>query len=228
MTEPGTSAPAAPEQPSAPSASDPAAPADPASTRRPSRPWRVHDLAASDPNAELADRSGLDESAEREIDDLMAALVALRTAEEELSSASRAFMDLGATDMRALHYLIAAAHKGELATPGTLVERLGISSGATTKLLDRLARGGHITRGHHPEDRRAVTIEVSPATRRAAMDSMGRQQAGRVRAAARLTSAERAIATRFLLDMARELSPAGLDWAEGTTPGTRTGTPHAR
>lgn len=211
MTEPGTS--------------DTAAPESPASARG-RRPWRVHDLAASDPDGELADRSGLDEPAEHEIDELMAALVALRRAEEELSTASRAFMDLGATDMRALHYLIAAAHTGELATPGALGEHLGISSGATTKLLDRLARGGHITRGHHPADRRAVTIAVSPATRRAAMDSMGRQQAGRVRAAARLSSDERGTVTRFLLDMARELSPTGLDWAEGATRSA--GAPHAR
>ncbi|PWH06989.1 MarR family transcriptional regulator [Brachybacterium endophyticum] len=180
--------------------------------------WRVHDLSASDPDGELSGSADLDGATEREIDELMAALVALREAETELSDASRRYMDLGTTDMRALHFLIAAAHKGEIATPGALGQHLGISSGSTTKLLDRLVRAGHVSRAPHPEDRRAVTILVTPSTRSAAMESIGRQHAGRVRAAVRLTSAERHVATRFLQDMAQEISPAGQDWAGRPRP----------
>ena len=37
-----------------------------------------------------------------------------------------------------------------------------------TSVLDRLERRGHVTRGRHPSDRRAVVVELTPAGRRAA------------------------------------------------------------
>ena len=146
--------------------------------------WRPFDIDANDPHGELVDRSGLTREAITGIDELMAALVELRRTEEELREASEAYMQLNSTDMRALHYLIAAAHRGEQPTAAALGSELRISSASTTKLLDRLERGGHVHRRAHPSDRRAITIEVAPATRQAAMETMGRQQAGRFRAAA--------------------------------------------
>lgn len=176
-------------------------------------PWRVQDIDASDPDGELVDRSGLTREAIAGIDELMAALVELRRTEEELREASEAYMRLNSTDMRALHFLIAAAHRGELSTAAALGAHLRISSASTTKLLDRLERGGHVHRRAHPSDRRAITIEVAAATRQAAMETMGRQQAGRFRAAARLTDAERGTVTDFLRAMAREISVEDAPWA---------------
>lgn len=181
-------------------------------------PWRVQDIDASDPSGELVDRSGLTGEAIAGIDELMAALVELRRTEEELREASEAYMQLNSTDMRALHYLIAAAHRGERPTAVALGSELRISSASTTKLLDRLERGGHVHRRAHPSDRRAITIEVAPATRQAAMETMGRQQAGRFRAAARLSDAERETITAFLRSMAREISVEDAPWARGARP----------
>lgn len=176
-------------------------------------PSRLHDVDASDPRSELIQRSGLAPAAVAQINDLMAALVALREAEQRLSEASLTYMRLNQTDMRALHFLIVAGHRGTITTPGALAEHLRISTASVTKMLDRLERGGHITRAPHPTDRRALAISITPETREAAMNTVGRQQAKRFHAAARLTSDERAVVIRFLEDMTREISLDDAEWA---------------
>ena len=45
------------------------------------------------------------------------------------------------------------------ATPGELARRVNLSSGATTRMLDRLLAAGYITRSPDPHDRRRVVIE---------------------------------------------------------------------
>jgi DNA-binding MarR family transcriptional regulator len=124
-------------------------------------------------------------------------------------------MRLNRTDMRTLHFLIASAHRGEVVTPSAIASHLGISTASTTKLLDRLERGGHITRESHPSDRRALVIRVTSETHQAAMSTVGRQQARRFNAAARLTPHEREVVIRFLTDMADELSLTHAPWAHG-------------
>jgi DNA-binding MarR family transcriptional regulator len=106
-------------------------------------------------------------------------------------------------------------NRGMLVTPGALAAQIGISAASTTKLLDRLERGGHVVRHPHPTDRRALTVTVTPETRRAATLSVGRQQARRFYAAARLTSAERQAVARFLDDMTHELLEGNREWHEG-------------
>jgi len=169
-------------------------------------------IGSSDPHQELVDRSDLTAQDIAQIDALMAALAGLRSAEQELAEASLRYMRLGETDMRALHFLIVCENTGTLATPGAIAQSLEISSASTTKLLDRLEAAGHIRRGRHPSDRRALVITIEPATRSTAMRTVGVQQARRVDAARRLRPAEREVVTRFLQDMAKEISVEGLDW----------------
>lgn len=180
---------------------------------------RLFSLASSDAQGELVDREGLGERDIAQIDRLMAALSALRAAERALSEASRRFMGLGETDMRALHVLIVCENTGTLATPGTIAQALGISSASTTTLLDRLERAGHLRRTPHPTDRRAIVVEIDPATREAAVRTVGTQQAGRVQAARTLGEEEREIVIRFLEDMTAQLSVDDLDW--GPPPAAR-------
>lgn len=175
----------------------------------------VYDVDASDPRGILVDREGVDPEDVRQITELMTALGALRDAEQRLSEASRRYMRLNETDMRALHYLIVCAHRAAVATPGGIAQHLGISTASTTKLLDRLERGGHVVRAPHPSDRRALAISITPDTHRAAMETVGRQQARRFHAAARLTSEERDVVVRFLRDMTAEIDPGDADWATG-------------
>lgn len=176
----------------------------------------LFDVDASDPESQLVDRSALSEDDIAQINRLMFALSEMRKAEDLLSEASTRYMKLNKTDMRALHFLIVCGHRGELATPGALALHLGISTASVTKLLDRLERAGHVTREPHPTDRRALQVRITAATQRSAMDTVGRQQAKRFGAAARLSFEEREIVIGFLEAMARELSLDGVSWAAGT------------
>jgi len=160
-----------------------------------------------------------------EIGELMNALGELRRAEEKLAEASRKYMKLNDTDMKALHYLIVAGNRGEIATPGALAAHLRITSAATTKLLDRLERDGHVVREQHPSDRRAVAVRITEHTRASAMETVGKQQARRFYAAARLSSEERQVVIRFIRDMANEISHQEKPWPEESSNGQPAGTP---
>lgn len=173
----------------------------------------VYAVEVMDPRGELVDRAGVDEADLRQIDELMRALGALRDTEQRLSEASLEYMKLNQTDMRALQFLIACGHRGAIATPGAIAGHLSISSASTTKLLDRLERGGHVTRSQHPSDRRALAIAITAETRDAAIETVGRHHARRFHAAARLRPAEREVVTRFLRDMAAEIDVGDADWA---------------
>ncbi|MFC8039705.1 MarR family winged helix-turn-helix transcriptional regulator [Paenarthrobacter sp. NPDC057355] len=173
----------------------------------------IYHLDANDPHQELMDRSGLADTDVQQISELMAALGKLRDAEQRLAEASLRYMKLNQSDMRALHYLIVCANHGVIATPGAIASHLNISTASTTKLLDRLERAGHVTRQSHPSDRRALAIAITPEMHDAAMRTVGKQQARRFLAAARLTPDERVTVMRFLDDMAREIEVADEAWA---------------
>src|SRR5271165_4151929 len=61
------------------------------------------------------------------------------------------------TDLDALEHLEA---DGPL-TQRELGERLSITSGAVTMLIDRLERAGWVRRGPHPTDRRSVLLRLT-------------------------------------------------------------------
>ena len=176
---------------------------------------RMYEVDSNDPLSELVDRGDLPPEEIAEVGEVMAAMGRLRDAEQRLSDASQKYMKLGRSDMRALHYLIVAGHQGTVVTPSAIAAHLDISSASTTKLLDRLEAGHHIRRSPHPNDRRALAITITDETREAAMQTVGRMQAKRFHAAARLTSAERAVVTRFLDDMTDELTLRDEEWARG-------------
>jgi DNA-binding MarR family transcriptional regulator len=63
-------------------------------------------------------------------------------------------LGLNVTDMECLALLF---HKG-LASPSELARHTGLTSGATTAMLDRLERSGLIARRPNPDDRRGTLI----------------------------------------------------------------------
>lgn len=65
---------------------------------------------------------------------------------------------LGISEIAALEHLHSA---GEL-TPKQLGERLFMSSGAVTALVDRLEKGGHLERVPNPRDRRSTLLRPTP------------------------------------------------------------------
>jgi DNA-binding MarR family transcriptional regulator len=158
----------------------------------------MHDPRLTDREQQLVSREGMTDT---DVDQVVAVMESLRgwhDAAARMSEASERYMKLNHTDMRAIRFLVAAHNQGVVATPGSLATYLGISSAATTKLLDRLERGGHILRSPHPTDRRALAITVTEHTRLDARETVGRQHARRFAVAAALAPEERAVVIRFL------------------------------
>ena len=62
---------------------------------------------------------------------------------------------LGATDLYALNILELAGPM----TPGELGARAGLTTGPTTRLIDRLEQAGYVRRSPAPGDRRKVIVE---------------------------------------------------------------------
>ncbi len=72
-------------------------------------------------------------------------------------------LGVGATEVVALGHLY---QEGPL-TPRDLGQRLGLTSGSVTALLDRLSKSGFVTRAQHPDDRRSLLATATPAGRHA-------------------------------------------------------------
>jgi DNA-binding MarR family transcriptional regulator len=86
---------------------------------------------------------------------------------------------------------------GEL-TPGQLADRLALSSGAVTALIDRLERLGWAERVPHPSDRRSLIVRKTGGADTEAMKLYGPLAQALVARAARMPAAERAATARFL------------------------------
>lgn len=69
--------------------------------------------------------------------------------------ASARACELGATDLYALNILQLTGAM----TPGELSARTGLTTGPTTRLIDRLEQAGYVRRVPDPGDRRKVTVE---------------------------------------------------------------------
>ena len=67
-------------------------------------------------------------------------------------------LGLSESDVEALEVLI----DNGAATAGRLAERMSLSTGAVTRLIDRLEQSGYVRRVADPADRRRVVVEVVP------------------------------------------------------------------
>jgi len=72
-----------------------------------------------------------------------------------------AWLGLHSTDAAALVEILSAEERGAPLSPARLSERISLSSGATTALLNRLEDAGHIVRSREKADRRIVTLHSS-------------------------------------------------------------------
>lgn len=72
------------------------------------------------------------------------------------------------TDMEALSRVILAEARGATLTAGALGGELGVTSGATTFLMNRLERAGLVERTRDANDQRRILLRLSPAGRKLA------------------------------------------------------------
>ena len=119
----------------------------------------------------------------------------LQTAMGEAEDALARRLGIGPTDLAAMTHLAFAA---EPIGPRELSGRLGITPGATTELVDRLERAGHLERRRDTVDRRRVQLHASTATLREVAEALGPLLRGLDAAAAGLDERDRAAVVRYL------------------------------
>ena len=83
-------------------------------------------------------------------------------------------------------------------TPGELGERLSLTSGSVTALLDRLERLGWAAREPHPEDRRKLVVRLTPDAEEAGEDEIGPLVSAINETAAGFSARDRMAIERFL------------------------------
>ena len=81
--------------------------------------------------------------------------------------------DLHSTDFQALVHVMDAEGRGRPLSPGELGQALSLSSGATTAVVDRLERAGHVWRDRDPSDRRKVRLRWAEHGMAVAQDFFG-------------------------------------------------------
>jgi DNA-binding MarR family transcriptional regulator len=80
---------------------------------------------------------------------------------------------LHATDFEALVHVMEAEGRDAPLTPGQLSAALGLTSGATSAVIDRLERRGHVRRDRADTDRRKVHLRYAEVGRALAMQFFG-------------------------------------------------------
>lgn len=95
-------------------------------------------------------------------DRLNEALRAYGASYTELAREFAASEGLHSTDAVALIEILAAEERGTPLSPARLSDRIALTAGATSTLLNRLELAGHIVRSRVHADRRIVTLHSTP------------------------------------------------------------------
>jgi DNA-binding MarR family transcriptional regulator len=116
--------------------------------------------------------------------------------------------DLSMAEVRAVDHIQA---EGEL-TPRELGERLSLTSGAVTAVIDRLERGGWVARSPHPRDRRSVVVRMTEESIEAAARIYAPYSEALARLAAGLPAATRKAVAEFLDRAADTAAEHAREW----------------
>jgi DNA-binding MarR family transcriptional regulator len=119
--------------------------------------------------------------------------------------------DLHRTDLDALAVVVGAAMGGVEMTPGRLATELRLSSAATTALVDRLERAGHLVRERSTTDRRQVVLRVQDRARELAREFFTPMADDVGAVLADMSPEEIAVVSRFLRRAVDALRPAEPD-----------------
>lgn len=110
---------------------------------------------------------------QRQVRDLTRLVQQLGLESQRTGHAFAQQQQLHATDLEALLHVMQAEGVGAPLTLGQLSAELGLSSGATTSVVDRLERQGHVRRDRDSADRRRVHLRYGAAGQRVAMEFFG-------------------------------------------------------
>lgn len=112
-------------------------------------------------------------------------------------------LGIGPNDAKVLRFLLDREAGDEPVTPRLLAEMLGISSAATTALIDRLADAGWVERVPYPGDRRSIVVRATIDEAAPARHLLAVRRSSVAAAASRLDSHERRVVADFLDQIAR-------------------------
>ncbi|MET7708201.1 MarR family transcriptional regulator [Micromonospora sp. NPDC005413] len=124
---------------------------------------------------------------------------------------------LNPTDLQALIAVMDAELLGAPITPGRLGERLNLSSGSVTALIDRLERAGHIRRDRDTVDRRKVLLHYADQGAALAMEFFRPLGARTDTVMARFSEDELEVVQRFMAEMSESVR-AHRDEVRATRP----------
>jgi DNA-binding MarR family transcriptional regulator len=125
---------------------------------------------------------------------------AMQASVDAVDEAAARLLGINRTDLRCLDELL---RLGE-AAPARLAERLRLTTGSMTTLLDRLERGGYVTRSPDTHDRRKVIVRPTDLTWQRAKEIYGPIAAEGERALAELSSEQLRAVLRYL-ELSRDL-----------------------
>ena len=107
---------------------------------------------------------------------------------------------LSTTELQALRHLVDGSRG-----PVELSHLLGVTSAASSGVVDRLAARGHVRRRPHPDDGRRTQVEVTESGR-AEIEELMRPVLGRLAEADdTLSDDERAVVRRYLAEVTQTL-----------------------
>lgn len=91
------------------------------------------------------------------VEELLATLPDLVAVTGRVSELVADRVGVGSTDLQCLHFL----NQHGPASPGELARRVGRTTGAVTRMIDRLEQAGFVERHRRPEDRRGVEVRAT-------------------------------------------------------------------
>ncbi|MFI7536720.1 MarR family winged helix-turn-helix transcriptional regulator [Streptosporangium sp. NPDC049376] len=128
-----------------------------------------------------------------------------RLVEQRLSQV----LGINSTDLSAIEHLIT---DGPL-TAKDLADRLQVSTAASTHIVDRLERAGHVTRQPHTTDRRKVLVVLADTSKARLFEHLAPLLDGVSERVDKLSGAEREVIEHFLAGVVQIYTAA----AEGMT-----------
>jgi DNA-binding MarR family transcriptional regulator len=137
--------------------------------------------------------------------ELLTAVRRFRRAHEAMRRRMSIDMGVSTLDLRALQLVVASERRGVPISPHELGTELNVSSGAMTKLVDRLIRSDHLSRAPHPRDRRSVRLVATPHAHEELRTRMSDMHERMARAAATVPAEARAAVTSFLDELSQIL-----------------------
>jgi DNA-binding MarR family transcriptional regulator len=127
------------------------------------------------------------------IDDVASAMRALQRAVDRYDELVASRLAINRSDLRCLDLL----HQSGTMTAGQLAAGSGLTSGATTRMLDRLEHAGYLRRRSDSGDRRRVLVELTPRARELAAELYGSLE-GAATALSRYSPDQLALLREFL------------------------------